>query len=109
MFQVLENFSFIYPLLCTPCKHVLHSINHFCIIWLQVIVFLALILELLVCVCWQLISSIIRYFITCDENKELKENVFSFLNIKKNKLPDTLYISVHVTSMTVVSAAILHL
>ena len=27
MFQVLENFSFIYPLLCTPCRHVLHNIN----------------------------------------------------------------------------------
>lgn len=77
-------------------------------IWLQVIAFLALILELLVCVCWHLISSIIHYFITCDENKELKENVFSFLNIKKNKLPDTLYISVHLTSMTVVSPALLY-
>lgn len=77
-------------------------------IWLQVIAFLALILELLVCVCWQLISSIIHYFITCDDNKELKENVFSFLNIKKNKLPDTLYIGVHLTSMTVVSPALLY-
>ena len=28
--------------------------------------------------------------------------------IKKNKLPDTLYISVHLTSMTVVSPALLY-
>ena len=69
---------------------------------------MALILELLVCVCWQLISSIIHYFITCDDNKELKKNVFSFLNIKKNKLPDTFYIWVHLTSMTVVSPALLY-
>ena len=103
MFQVLENFSFIYPLLCTPCRHVLHNINmvtSYCLLGSDFGV---------VSLCVLTINfKYYTLFYNLWWQQGTERNRLLISEIKKNKLPDTLYISVHLTSMTVVSPALLY-